>query len=226
MKDLSPGSSFSCENSFLVHASLPAEASFTAYTYAGELSSCAFGFNSYGVGFTLNAVPLCPQEVVAGGIGRNFISRDLLEATCLEGAFQCIRVNELAVGHSYNIFDISSRRIVNVETASRGRFSVREIGVEAFFHANMYRHLKVSQIEDQSSLRRHARAAELPKYTKQDILSLLGDEKDQDYPIYMQGPNLCTLCTILVDMDAKELTIYSGKPENEKSTLVFNLAVH
>ena len=39
-------------------------------------------------GFTLNAVPLSPSEIVAGGIGRNFVSRDLLEATSLDIAIQ------------------------------------------------------------------------------------------------------------------------------------------
>lgn len=211
---------------FLVHASLSNEASFTAFTLAGELPSCAFGFNTYGVGFTLNAVPLCPQEVVAGGIGRNFVSRDLLEATCLEGACRLIQVKELAVGHSYNIFDIGSRKIVNMETASKGRFSVKEIGAEPFFHANMYMHLEVTQVEDQSSIQRSARAAELPKSTKEDILSLLGDTKVQGYPIYMQGPTLYTLCTILVDIDARKLTIYKERPssaESEKSALVIDL---
>lgn len=204
---------------FLVYATLPKGASFTAYTYAGELPSCAFGFNTYGVGFTLNAVPLSSQEVVAGGVGRNFISRDLLEATCLNDALQCIQVKELSVGHSYNIFDINVRKIANVETASKGRFSIMEIGVEPFFHANMYRHLKVLQVEDQSSLHRQARAAELGKSTKQEILKLLGDDKDQDYPIYMRGPNLCTLCTVLVDIDAREVTIYGGNPSYESIKL-------
>ncbi|MCO5577066.1 hypothetical protein L7F22_030888 [Adiantum nelumboides] len=211
---------------FLVHARLPTQASFTAFTLAGELPSCAFGFNTYGVGFTLNAVPLSPQEVVAGGIGRNFISRDLLEATCLQSACKRIQVKELALGHSYNIFDIGSRRIVNVETASNGRFSVKEIGAEPFFHANMYKHLDVSQVEDQSSIRRHARAAELSKCTKDDFLSVLGDTEDRDYPIYMQGPLLQTLCTVLVDMDARKLTIYKERPcfaESRKSALLFDL---
>ncbi|MCO5560759.1 hypothetical protein L7F22_014379 [Adiantum nelumboides] len=178
---------------FLVHARLSTQASFTSFTLVGKLPSCAFGFNTYGVGFTLNAVPLSPQEIVAGGIGRNFISRDLLEATCLQSACKRVQVKELALGHSYNIFDIGSRRIVNVETASKGRFSVKEIGAEPFFHVNMYKHLEVSQVEDQSSIHRHARAAELSKCTKDDFLSVLGDTEDRDYPIYMEGPPANTL---------------------------------
>lgn len=175
---------------YLVHGIFSERASFIAYTYAGELPSCAFGFNSHGIGFTLNAVPLSPDEVVAGGIGRNFISRDLLEAATLGDALKCIQVKEISAGHSYNIMDINKRKVLNVETASKDRCSLMDIGVEPFFHANMYRHLQVVQAEDQSSLHRQERAAELPKTTKQDILRVLGDVKNTDYPIYMQGKDV------------------------------------
>jgi len=104
-------------HTYLVRATLPDGLSFTAYTYAGELPSCAFGFNTNGVvsslhsaflfphqsdsipsklrsleyspvsqAFTLNAVPPVNDEIVAGTIARNFVSRDLLEAKNLEDA--------------------------------------------------------------------------------------------------------------------------------------------
>lgn len=52
---------------------------------------------------------------------------------------------EISVGHSYNLIDIKTRKILNVETASRNRCSVYEVGEVPFFHANMYLHLKVQQ---------------------------------------------------------------------------------
>lgn len=36
--------------------------------------------------FTLNSVPPSKHEIAAGGIGRNFISRDLLEAPNIDDA--------------------------------------------------------------------------------------------------------------------------------------------
>lgn len=36
--------------------------------------------------FTLDSDPPAEDEIVAGGIGRNFISRDLLEATSMDDA--------------------------------------------------------------------------------------------------------------------------------------------
>lgn len=38
--------------------------------------------------FTLNSVPLASEEAVAGGVARNFISRDLLEAHNLDDALE------------------------------------------------------------------------------------------------------------------------------------------
>ncbi|WMV57333.1 hypothetical protein MTR67_050718 [Solanum verrucosum] len=59
--------------------------------------------------------------------------------------FQRIHSSEASVGHSYNLIDTRTRRILNVETASRNRISVHEIGEIPFFHANMYLHLQVKQ---------------------------------------------------------------------------------
>lgn len=208
---------------YLVKASQQGGGSFTAYTYAGELPSCAFGFNSHGVGFTLNAVPPTKEEVEVGGIGRNFISRDLLEAVSIEHALQCIHLPNISVGHSYNLIDVRKRRLLNVETASKNRISVLEIGSNPFFHANMYMHLEISQANDVNSICRQKRAAEIPKSSQKEILSLLGDTSDENYPIYMQGPTLCTLCTIVFDLDQKTLSLYNGNPKFENVALTFPL---
>ncbi|KAG5563365.1 hypothetical protein RHGRI_005946 [Rhododendron griersonianum] len=171
--------------------------------------------------FTLNSVPPSEDEIVAGGIGRNFISRDLLEATNMDDALTRIRSSGASVGHSYNLIDIRARRILNVETASRNRISVREVQETPFFHANMYLHLQIQQVQDENSLSRQKRAALLPKQTKTDFLSLLGDTDDKTYPIYMKGPTLYTLCTALIDLDEKTLSIIEGNPKERQVTRIF-----
>ncbi|CAK9202866.1 unnamed protein product [Sphagnum troendelagicum] len=200
---------------YLVHAELEDGLSFVAYTYAGELPSCAFGFNSYGVVFTLNSVPLASEEAVAGGVARNFISRDLLEAHNLDDALERARERHLSVGHNYNIMDINERKIVTVETASNARSSTRNIAMEPFFHANMYLHLQVPQVANETSLYRQKRAEQLPKLSKMEILSLLGNATDEPYPIYMQGPTLITLCTVLFDLQNETWTVYRGNPQEQ-----------
>ncbi|XP_077212333.1 uncharacterized protein LOC143847403 [Tasmannia lanceolata] len=209
---------------YLVKATLSNGLSFTSYTYAGELPSCAFGFNSHGVAFTLNSVPPSEEEIVAGGIGRNFVSRDLLEATGLKDALTRIRSTDVSVGHSYNLVDVRNRKILNVETASRKRISVYEVVGTPFFHANMYLHLPLKQVHDENSISRQRRAAQLSKQSKEEILSVLGDSADEKYPIYMGGPTLHTLCTALIDLDKRTLSIFEGNPRNGGATHVIPIS--
>ncbi|XP_042464784.1 uncharacterized protein LOC122047504 isoform X1 [Zingiber officinale] len=208
-------------HTFMVRARLPDGLSFVAYSYAGELPSCAFGFNSNGIAFTLNSVPPKSEEMTrGGGIGRNFISRDLLEASNLEDALNRVCSTNIATGHSYNLVDLGTRRILNVETASRNRHSVHEVKKTPFFHANMYLHLEVKQVEDENSISRQRRAAQLSKETKAEILSILGDSEDAKYPIYMTGPRLYTLCTVLVDADERTISIFQCNPKEGNASLV------
>ncbi|XP_024994069.1 uncharacterized protein LOC112527580 [Cynara cardunculus var. scolymus] len=210
-------------HTYLIKATLSNGLSYTAYTYAGELPSCAFGFNNHGLAFTLNSVPPSESEIVAGGIGRNFVSRDLLEATSIEDAVTRIRSSQVSVGHSYNLIDVKLRRILNVETASSQRLSLHEVGSTPFFHANMYLHLEVNQAHDQNSISRQNRAALLPKRSKDDLLSLIGDTADEEYPIYMQGPTLYTLCTAMIDLDERTLVITESNPRKGEVFYVFTM---
>ncbi|KAK8680119.1 hypothetical protein V6N13_109073 [Hibiscus sabdariffa] len=60
--------------------------------------------------------------------------------------------------------------VLNVETASRLRVSVHEVGSTPFFHANMYLHLQVQQVHDESSITRQKRAAVPPTRIKSRCL--------------------------------------------------------
>uniref|UniRef100_A0A453EGB4 Peptidase C45 hydrolase domain-containing protein n=1 Tax=Aegilops tauschii subsp. strangulata TaxID=200361 RepID=A0A453EGB4_AEGTS len=169
-------------HTYVVKATSPDGASsFTAYTYAGELPTCAFGFNS-------NGVRVCSPGV--------------------------------SIGHCYNLMGVRARRIVTVETASRNRFAVHETGPVPSFHANMYRHLQVEQVQDENSMSRERRAAQCAMDSKEKALAVLGDTADDKYPIFMTGPTLYTLCTVLVDLDEETMTIYRGNPKNRDAVRV------
>ncbi|PPD76451.1 hypothetical protein GOBAR_DD26629 [Gossypium barbadense] len=219
-------------HTYLIKGKLSNGLSFIAYTYAGELPSCAFGLNSQGLAFTLNSVPPVEDEIVPAGIGRNFVSRDLLEATSTADALapdkpQRIRSSEVSVGHSYNLIDIQKRMILNVETASKSRVSVHEVGTTPFFHANMYLHLQVQQVNNRTRNRRNKGKKEQLFYHKDQkpiFLSLLGDTEDTKYPIYMTGPTLYTLCTTVIDLDERTLTIIEGNPKYGKVSHVFSMS--
>ncbi|KAK4400918.1 hypothetical protein Sango_1197900 [Sesamum angolense] len=152
-------------HTYLIKGNLPNGSSFTAYTYAGELPSCAFGFNSHGLipaGVHAESVPPSKHEIDAGAIGRNFICRDLLEAQSIDDALT---------------------------------------------------------ENDENSLSRQKRAVVLPKASRKDLLLLLGDRNDSKYPIYMGGPLLYTLCTVVVNLDEKTLSIIEGDPKETQPSL-------
>lgn len=67
-----------------------------------------------------------------------------------------------AVGHSYNLFDLNSRLLLNVEVGPGGASSVLEVARGSFyFHANMFKHLVLRQRIDASSFHREARVLQL-----------------------------------------------------------------
>eukprot|EP00850_Spirogloea_muscicola_P005505 SM000025S08400 [mRNA] locus=s25:512978:515587:- [translate_table: standard] len=181
--------------------------------------------------FTLNAVPPCPSEVVAGGVARNFVSRDLLEAADYQDAIRRVVLPNLAVGHNYNIMDIGNRHIVTVETTSRDRHSLLEIGETPYFHANMYRRLLVKQRQQPSSLHRQRRAEELPPGCNEvSISAILGDTADKEFPMYMggivfetAGPRVFTLHTAIFDLDSMQLKILIGNPKLQDVLSVLSL---
>ena len=204
----------------LVHARVEGKPVFTALSYPGFLCGNAFGFNAEGICFSVDSVQ--PRDARVG-LGRHFIARSLLEARSLDDAIRRLTVPGRASGFSYTIGSISDRRIVLVEVAPEHHY-VREIH-GAYFHANHYRELAdVDQIIHPSSRARVERArammqehglAGLSDQGAAGVLAILGDEADEQYPIYRAATapdQSTTLCTALFDLDARQLRIYTGHP--------------
>ncbi|KAG8227771.1 hypothetical protein J437_LFUL005778 [Ladona fulva] len=74
------------------------------------------------------------------------------------------------------------RSQLNILTASPG---------ENIYHCNKYLRLKVPEVDGMiitSSDRRHAVMDNAPSpTTKQDVINILGDDSDKEYPIYREG---------------------------------------
>lgn len=102
------GYAFECE------ACLQNGRSWTAFTYAGELSTAAWGFNDAGVSFTLNAV--YANEVNTHGVGRTFVSRSILDAPNLQAAVERVQEPNQATGHNINLIGLDEKAIVTIET--------------------------------------------------------------------------------------------------------------
>jgi len=210
---------------------LPGTSNFSAYTYAGDLATGAFGWNNNGIAFTLNAVYPNNSEVVLGGIARGFVSRNLLEANNFDEAMKIITRPGQSVGHNYQIMSLRDKSLTNVEVASRGRYAVFPFlnGSQPYFHVNFYQNLNIPQFYGNSSLHRQARVAQLPPPQNiTDILTILGDQADHDYPIFHDYPDNSgsqTVVTVIMNMNNGSITFYNGNPKNgnaeTSSKLVF-----
>ena len=201
-------------NMYIVHARVEGKPAFTALSYPGFLCGNALGFNAEGICFSVDHVQ--PRN---GGVGvaRHFIARSLLEARSLDDAIERVTVPGRASGFSYTIGSIPERRIVIVEVAPE-EHHVREVR-GANFHANHYRELAVDQIIHPSSRARVERARAMmrnnPPQDAAETLTILGDQTDEQYPIYRTATapdQSATLCTALFDLDARQLRIYTDHP--------------
>ncbi|XP_041376020.1 uncharacterized protein LOC121388648 isoform X2 [Gigantopelta aegis] len=240
------------DRGYLVHAIIADKQSghvlenFTAYTYPGILPGNAFGFNSHGKVFTVNA--LYPRLVKPNQIPRCVLSRAMLSIKTrveLEDLF--MTGLGTAYGFNVNFADLLNTTQVFVDyeiTPQNGKKSSlvgrREIGVQRsphqktdqtgrYFHFNMFEILNVSQFSNSivSSQHRKARAFSLP--SPRDIpgaLNILGDTFDAKYPIYRSPrptDDESTEATAVFDVLHCLLYIYKTNPKSGQPLLTITL---
>jgi hypothetical protein len=202
-------------NMYVVHARVEGKPAFTALSYPGFLCGNAFGFNTEGVCFSIDNVR--PRDARVG-VGRHFIARSLLDARSLDDAIERVTVPGRALGFGYTLGSVRERRVVYVEVAP-GTHHVHEIR-GCYFHTNHYQELTdVDQIIGPSSRARVERADVLlqdgPPLDDMGVLAILGDQADEEYPIYRTATSPdenVTLCTALFDLDGRKLRIYADHP--------------
>ncbi|CAH1230212.1 Hypp288 [Branchiostoma lanceolatum] len=228
------------EHAYLIHAQispykLPNGAQigdweyFTAYTYPGHLPGCAFGHNLQGMVFTVNAV--FPKNVQPNKQVRYMLNRAMLAAKDPSEALDIITNKNgpgVASGFSVNIGYASDfSKLYNIEVAPtvpnlpQYYQTVLDVqGQEHYFHFNMYDKLNgtVPQYEDPSTEHRKARVAQMANpYDLKNIVDILGDTQDPDYPIF-RTPNKKddaeTVATGIYDFSQGHFSVYLDNPKN------------
>jgi hypothetical protein len=191
---------------------------FSALSYPGFLPGNAFGFNQAGILHTVNHVAPRPIQV---GASRHFLARSLLDARSLDEAVGNSIVSDRASGFNYNIGSLPERRVVSVEVAPECHH-VHE--VQGYYsHTNHYIELNEPLQEISPSSRKRlerglAFGRATPPGEAGQVLAMLGNRDDRDYPIYRDAapPDTdATLCSALYDLDERELRIYYDHPVNE-----------
>jgi len=202
---------------------------FTAYTYPGFLSGMAWGFNDY-IAYACNAV--FPIAVSLPGLVRYFINRDILASTSAEDALNRLTIQNISLGFSVNIGAIPNSNqgpaMYNVEIAQNQTNILTVIPGNYSEHFNMYRRLKVPQYTDNSSVHREARANQMgPPTDMYDILQILGDTQDPQYPIFRDAvpPDCCsTVATVAFDLQNLTASVYQANPKTSDPVYFFDLA--
>ncbi|KAF1793375.1 Peptidase C45 [Phytophthora cactorum] len=178
-----------------------------------------------------------PSEIFVGGLGRGFISRDLLTAKNANDATAIITREGQAAGHNFQLMDVPAKRVWNIEVASFNRHIVYEFkeegnAISAFFHANQYQRLQIAQPPYQSSLHRLQRYNELtPPTTIDEALVVLGDQEDRSWPVFHDYLSHArgdlsgwTLTTIVFDLDKGKAVSFLGNPAHCRQNLVWDLS--
>ncbi|ELU14098.1 hypothetical protein CAPTEDRAFT_220846 [Capitella teleta] len=199
---------------------------FTAYAYPGELPGNAFGFNSYGLAITVNA--LYPKMVLPNRAPRNFLTRSVLSAKSLDEAVNISATKGLGGAYAFcvNIVYVKEKKLIMLSienapdsTKKRSFINVHEVkDSSSYFHVNLYRNLEVDQRPNHitSSKHRTKRIKEfLPPQTIRDVLKILGDTADGEYPLYrtpLPTDNSSTVATALYDFRGCTLSVFRDNP--------------
>jgi len=206
---------------YIVHAHIidkkyNSDHQFSAYYYPGNLPGIAYAWNPYGMSFSQNAVS--PNYTRIGGLGDNFVSRDVVRSKSTDEAIKRINIPNRAYGFSMNFGSSITQQVFNVEMSANETDVLQIGGVEWLYaHVNMYRRLQVPQTFDPSSQHRLDRINELyPVYNSTGLLDILGDTFDKEYPIYRNStpPDCCsTLSSVLFDLVESTAWVYITNPK-------------
>lgn len=198
------------------------------YSYPASSLGFTFGWNSDGLVVSCNGIT--PVHPNAGGYGRYFINRYVLEARSLGEAVR--RLETLAGNASYG-FGVTlsdSRDVVHVEIGPKRFSKVVVKSGEAFVHTNRFSHQSMLDIEQTigpSTTSRYARGMEFLEKegitSAKDVRDLLGDTKNASYPMYRTGTSPdtgATLVTAVFEMESRRVTIYNTNPKDTEPLMV------
>lgn len=89
-------------------------------SYAGQISTGAWGFNSHGVWLSLNGIPATNAN--SSGVARCFMHRHILGATSLDDALA--RATSAGIGRGFSLNLAQARRRTRVRALGKLAFGV------------------------------------------------------------------------------------------------------
>lgn len=189
---------------------------FIGINYVNELPGTSASMNSWGLVQGINEVH--QKETV--GIPKNFLARAVLECKTLDEADTMIRRVKQDTG--FNHLLVQGDRVKDVEIAG-GKVKATNLKNEPYVHTNHFLSdlKKYETFHTKSSAHRFKKASELLTngMNEQDIVGILSDKSDKDFPICRHD---ATLASLIFKPAKGEVNICYGPPcqgEFEKYTI-------
>ena len=214
--------------SYFVNATI-GDLSFMAFTYAGALSTNAFGYNSHGVYFSDNALFADTISTAPGVLPQSVIHRATMEQPSIDAVVKLLQTTPCASAFNYNLASAAEPgRLEGVEVAPLGRIGAAKLDGSEYCHFNEFRRIADAGKNDTSSEHRMARAKEVGHWgTVAGVRALLGDTKDRAWPIFRRAATdadgISTLASAVFDAAAATLSIYRANPKSSTPVYVFDV---
>eukprot|EP00928_Gymnodinium_smaydae_P059205 TRINITY_DN42460_c0_g1_i1.p1 TRINITY_DN42460_c0_g1~~TRINITY_DN42460_c0_g1_i1.p1 ORF type:complete len:412 (+),score=42.32 TRINITY_DN42460_c0_g1_i1:132-1367(+) len=201
--------------------------------YPGSLAGWSVAWNAHGIFTTVNT--LRPRNIRIRGVTTAFIQREAIcglgKGRTLDQIVEGLRSHQWAYGASINIVDAKRKRMANMETWEDNSDCVHVTeAMSNYSHFNMYKHLgRDVDAPSNSTLHRQRRVDTLPApKSTDDIISILSDKRDQQYPIFRNGDSggSATMVSHVLDGDTGRLRIWCCQrlPSEEPPTYTWNIS--
>jgi hypothetical protein len=200
---------------------------FVAYAYPLCLPGMTVFANSHGVVSTINSrypsIFIDPRTAACAS--SQVISRYAMESESVSEFIARVTTNLNSTGRGYSVASVHEPDGVHyIEVGPGGKHAVIGLPPTPSFQANSYIYLRgVPEIGGPSSVHRLNRFDQMKSSIQSfpaDLLNVMGDEEDSEWPIYRTGKppdRSVTQFTCLVNLGERKLSFYTERPGPETS---------
>ncbi|PSN46475.1 hypothetical protein C0J52_06877 [Blattella germanica] len=207
------------------------EEHFTSLCYAGYLPGLTMSFNQHGFIFTCNSIR--PKRIIPGKM-----PRALLSAKNLVQAQEILRDSGGGCGDGFSVnmtfLNQEGNRLFHNAEVSPVEDGNNESELAIFttspgehaIHCNIYLRLNVPEVEETmtSSRHRHASLGSFPKpKCRKDVINMLGDQSDKEYPVFRQTDYAETVAVGIFDCVKRTWSLYADNPKKNDPIMVLPL---
>jgi len=192
---------------------------FITWTYPGNLPGCDLNINSYGIAYTCNS--LFPKKYNDYGVGLAWISRNMLRSKSIKELINKASNNRVSTALSYNIGNIHTSKLYNLEVNTGGEKLLKVIK-NTYFHANMFRNINTEEYDYKPSI------DSLNYWKKNKPFYINKIRKCLSNPIIFRNNNnndkIYTEITGIFDFINKKLSLWAGTlPASHKPSVVLSI---